>query len=200
MESESEKRKNLKQILSENWFNDIKNDDKNAIKGLNILHEKYPIDEKVMKVCNEYKLNVKDLFKYLNNNIFNNLTSFYKQVEKNLNKKGIKTLGDLTSDKFIGYLNNTQNYIDNKNNNQQKYQKDLSKINDESQKTIKNCQDNQINILEELKKIKSKYDKGEFKKNKKDDKMKISSRRKSQLYGQQLLLNSNLLNATKKKK
>ena len=44
MECESEKRKNLKQILSENWFNDIKNDDKNAIKGLNILHEKYPID------------------------------------------------------------------------------------------------------------------------------------------------------------
>ena len=131
MECESEKRKNLKQILSENWFNDIniKNEDKNAIKGLNILHEKYPIDEKVMKVCNEYKLNVKDLFKYLNNNIFNNLTSFYKQIEKNLNKKGIKTLGDLTSDKFIGYLNNNQNYTDNKNNNQQKYKKDITKKN-----------------------------------------------------------------------
>ena len=53
--------------------------------------------------------------------------------------------------------------------------------------------------MEELKKIKNKYDKGEFRKNKKDDKAKIGSRRKSQLYGQQLLLNSNLLNANKKK-
>ena len=189
MEYDSTKRKQFKQILNENWFNDLKTDDKKEIRGLNILHEKYPIDDKVMKICNEYQLNKKDLIKYLNNNNFNNLTSLYKQIENKLNKKGIKTLGDLTSDKFIGYLNNNTNYYENKNIHEN-LQKEQKKIQEDLEQKITIFEKNQANINKELTEIKNKYNNGEFKKPKKEiDPKRLSSRRKSQMYGQQLLNN-----------
>ena len=70
---------------------ELKSKDKREIRGLNIFHERYPIDESVMKICNEYKLNKKDLFIQLNNNSFNSITSLYKQIENKLNRKGIKS-------------------------------------------------------------------------------------------------------------
>ena len=108
MKNEPKKRKRFKEIVNSNWFNDIeiKSNDQREIRGLNIFHERYPIDELVMKICNEYKLNKKDIFVHLNSNTFSNITSLYKQIENKLNRKGINTMCDLHSDKCIGYLNN----------------------------------------------------------------------------------------------
>lgn len=189
MENDPTKRKKFKQILNENLFSDLKTDDKKEIRGLNVLHERYPIDDNVMKICNEYQMNKKDLFKYLNNNNFNNLTSLYKQIENKLNKKGIKTLGDLTSDKFIGYLNNNMNHYENKNIHE-KLQKGQKKVHEDLEQKITIFEKNQLNIYEELKELKNKYNNGEYKKTKKEiDTKRLSSRRKSQMYGQQLLNN-----------
>ena len=116
MENNPEKRKKFRDLLIEDWFNDIttKSEERKELRGFNIFNEKYPIDENVIKICNEFKLNKKDIVQNLNNNIFNSITSLYKQIEHKLNNKGIKTLGDLHSDKFIGYLNNNTNHYDNK--------------------------------------------------------------------------------------
>ena len=59
MENNPEKRKKFRDLLNEDWFKDIttEKEEKKEIRGLNILNEKYPIDENVMKICNEFKLN-----------------------------------------------------------------------------------------------------------------------------------------------
>ena len=194
MEIDPTKRKKFKDILNGDWFNDIsnKNEEKTDITGLNIFHEKYPIDENVMKVCEQYKLNKNDLLNYLNNNNFNSFTSLYKQIEKFLNSKGIKTLCDLYSDKFIEYINNKAFHYDNKEtkSNHEKAKNEVQnkeKINGR----IANIKEIHTEVFEGLKILKKKYDNGNYKKVKKEDFATMSKRRKSQLYALQLINNLN---------
>ena len=202
LEYDSEKRKKFRDLLNEDWFKDIpnKNEEKKELKGFNVLHEKYPVDENVMKVCNAYKLNKGDIFKYLKSNTFNSITSLYKQIEKKMNNKGIKTLGDLYSDKFIGYLNNNLNHYDNEEckSNNDKVQKELHNNEVVIKEKKKKIESNNPGVYEELKKIKEKCDKTDFtsiKKAKKEEFAKMSKRRRSQLYSQQIM---NSLNSKKK--
>ena len=215
MEVDPTKRKKFKELLNEDWFKDIssKSEEKKEVRGLNIFHEKYPIDDNVMKICEQYKMNKKDIFKYLNNNIFNGITSLYKQIEKILNKKGINTMGDLYSEKFISYLNNNLNFYDNEENKHlhEKIKKEENH-NKENIKEIKtNIENKHLEVYEEFKKLKDKYDKTEKKTEKKIEKKiekkneidpsKMSKRRRSQMYGQQLSNNLiNLANSSNKKK
>ena len=195
MEVDPNKRKKFREILNEDWFNDIanKNEEKKEERGLSIFREKYPIDENVMKICDEYKLNKKDLFHYLNDNVFNSATSLYKQIEKYLNNKGIKTVCDLYSEKFIGYLNNNTNHYDKEESKKihEKYKKEVQKNKEKIKEKIANMQENHFEVYNGLKKQKAKYDSGDYKKIKKEDFARMSKRRKSQLYCQQIIQNIN---------
>ena len=201
MENEPKKRKKFKDIINSNWFDDIelKSNDKREIRGLNIFHERYPIDENVMKICNEYKLNKKDLFIQLNNNTFNNITSLYKQIENKLNRKGIKTACDLYSDKFIGYLNNNLNYYESKEckNNQEKIKKDHNQNAEDIMKKITYLKDNQVAVHEGLEVQKQRYKNHDYRTVKKEEPKNLSSRRKSVLYGKKLLNNLRISNNLK---
>ena len=195
MENDSNKRKKFKELLNEDWFKDIinKNEEKKEMKGINILHDKFPIDENVMKICENYKLDKKDIFKYLNNNIFNSITSLYKQIEKKLNNKGIKTMCDLYSEKFFGYLNNNSNHYDNKEfkSNHDKIKKEKHHDNDIIKENIKKIENNQSEIYEGLKIIKNKCNNNNFTKIKKEDPSKMTKRRRSKIYSEQITNNLN---------
>ena len=201
MENEPKKRKKFKEIINGNWFDDLelKSNDKREIRGLNIFHERYPIDETVMKICNEYKLNKKDLFIQLNNNTFNSITSLYKQIENKLNRKGIKTACDLYSDKFIGYLNNNLNYYENKEckNNHEKVKKEHNQNVEDIMKKITYLKENQVAVHEGLEKQKQRYQNHDYRIVKKEEPKNLSSRRKSILYGKQLLNNLRISNNAK---
>ena len=185
LEYNSENRKKFRELLNDEWFKDIfnKNDETKELRGFNVLNEKYPVDENVMKVCDAYKLNKSDIFKYLNSNTFNSITSLYKQIEKKMNNKGIKTLGDLYSDKFIGYLNNNLNHYDDEEckSNLDKIQKEHHKNEDVIKQNGKKIKSNQSEVYEAMKKIKEKCDKTDFtsiKKAKKEEFAKMSKRRR----------------------
>ena len=156
MECNPEKRKKFKELLKEDWFNDLglKNEEKDEMRGINIFHDRYPIDEKVMKICHEYRLNKKDIFKYLNNNNFNPVTSLYKQIEKKLNNNGIKTNGDLSSDKFISYINNNKNRYEHKESKllHEKNKKENNQNNDILKQKLLDWKNNQMEIYESFKK------------------------------------------------
>ena len=200
MEYNPEKRKKFKELLKEDWFNDLglKNEEKDEMRGINIFHDRYPIDEKVMKICHEYRLNKKDIFKYLNNNNFNAVTSLYKQIEKKLNNNGIKTNGDLSSDKFISYINNNKNRYEHKESKllHEKNKKENNQNNDILKQKLLDWKNNQMEIYESFKKIKTKYENKEYKTKKKEIDTSINKRKRSVIYSEQII--NNLINSKKK--
>lgn len=80
--------------------------------GLNVLTTKFPIDPIVLNLCeNIFKIDPKQITKDLESNTFTPQTSLFNQVVTKLKNKNIKTINDLSSNKFILYLNNRENCL-----------------------------------------------------------------------------------------
>ena len=115
LEYDPEERLSFIDVLNCEWFteNSITTDINDIIDGINVLRYKYPIDDKIVEICvNDYKLNKNKLIEKLNNNCFDNYTSFYKQIVVSLKHKGIKSVSDLSSDLYYRYLKEKSNLYD----------------------------------------------------------------------------------------
>ena len=87
---------------------------------------KYPIDPTVLNICvNNLGIEQENLVKFLENNKFTPYTSLFKQIVTQLTNKGIKTINDLCSDKFVEYINDHNNFLQEESqiNNIQNYLK-----------------------------------------------------------------------------
>ena len=112
LELKEDKRFKIKDLFNQQLLKD-KNITKESLKpGLNILITKYPIDETILNICQNYfKIDTALIIKHLQNNKFSTITSLFKQIVKKLSNKGIPSINDLYSQKFIDYLKDTNNYL-----------------------------------------------------------------------------------------
>ena len=109
MEVNEEKRFKLSDLLNQQLLKDKKITKESFTPGLNILTTKYPIDATVLNICkNSLGLDVNNLIKSLENNRFTPVTSLFKQIVTKLISKGIQTINDLYSAKFLNYVNDTK--------------------------------------------------------------------------------------------
>ena len=114
-EEEEDSRYNLNKIFNSELFKQNNINKNNFQNGLNILTVKYPIDERVMNICqSQFGLDPEDIKKKLFNNIFDPYTSLYKQIISKFNNKKIANNADLTSKKFNSYIKDENNYLDKK--------------------------------------------------------------------------------------
>ena len=114
-EEEEDSRYNLNKIFNSELFKQNKINKNNFQNGLNILTVKYPIDERVMNICqSQFGLDPEDIKKKLFNNIFDPYTSLYKQIISKFTNKKIANNADLTSKKFNSYIQDENNYLNNK--------------------------------------------------------------------------------------
>ena len=112
MEKNEEKRFKINDLFNQQYFKDKNITKKLLGQGLNVLIMKYPIDEIALNICtNNLGIQRENLVKYLENNKFTPYTSLFKQIVTKLTSKGIKTINDLVSDKFISYINDNNNYL-----------------------------------------------------------------------------------------
>ena len=112
MEKNEEKRFKINDLFNQQYFKDKNITKKLLGQGLNVLIMKYPIDEIALNICtNNLGIQSENLVKYLENNKFTPYTSLFKQIVTKLTSKGIKTINDLVSDKFISYINDNNNYL-----------------------------------------------------------------------------------------
>ena len=126
IEKNEEKRFKLNDIFNLQYFKDKKITKKSLVQGLNILTMKYPIDPTVLNICvNNLGIEQENLVKFLENNKFTPYTSLFKQIVTKLTNKGIKTINDLCSDKFVEYINDHNNFLQEESqiNNIQNYLK-----------------------------------------------------------------------------
>jgi serine/threonine protein kinase len=155
-EENEESRFNLDQILNSDLFKKKKINKSNLQMGLNILLVKYPIDERVLAICkNNLKIEQDIIKQKLYNNIFDPITSIYKQIIAKFANKKISNEGDLTSKKYNNYINNQNNYFDEKTQksniqNILNLEMDFKQINKQKENDIKQSQQLALIELEQL--------------------------------------------------
>ena len=119
-------RYNFEKIMNSALFKEKKINKNNLIKGFNIIATKYPIDNRIIQICEQF-FNIKgdDLKQKLHKNIFDPQTSLYKQIIDKFIRKKISTELDLHSKKFNNYISNMKNSLDN-NSQQNNIEENLS--------------------------------------------------------------------------
>ena len=104
-----EKRYTIEQIKEHPWFNQI-NPKLNMSKGLLIDYYIVPFDEDIIcQMVNEYSYNEQQIKAYLLTNKHNHITVTYYLMLKKKIRNGKKTIGDMTSQLFIDYINDERN-------------------------------------------------------------------------------------------
>ena len=175
LEKEEDKRLKIHDLFTQPILEDKNISKASLSQGLNVLTTKFPIDPVVLNLCeNIFKIDPKKITKDLENNTFTPQTSLFNQVVTKLKNKNIKTINDLCSNKFILYLNNHENYL-----NEEKQIENIKNYLLKEDEIKKNSQDitniilnNYIEISKGLDQLKS-----EFKKEKKG--IQINARRSS---------------------
>ena len=104
-----DKRYTIDQIKQHPWFNQI-NPKINMSEGLLIDYYIVPFDEEIIaKMVNEYSFNEQQIKVNLLMNKHNNITTTYYLILKKKIRSGKKTIGDMTSQLFIDYINDEKN-------------------------------------------------------------------------------------------
>ena len=180
LEGEENSRYNLTTIFNSDLFKQNKINKNNFQSGLNILSVKYPIDERVMNICEEeFDLDPEEVKKRLFKNIFDPFTSLYKQIVSKFINKEISNNADLISKKFNTYVNNRKNYLDEKTqkmNVQNNLNKELeykAKNKEKESDINKNLQKASVGLDELLKK----YTDPEKKRQRENKSVEISKKR-----------------------
>ena len=161
LEVKEDKRFKINDILNNQIIKDKKITKTSLTQGLNVLITKYPIDGIVLNICkNNFGIDVATIIKNLENNKFNPITSLFKQIVSKLNNKGIQTINDLCSSKFIAYLNDNKNYLKEEEqiNNIQNYLKKEEEIKKNSQDVAAILLNNQNEISKGLEDLKHQFE------------------------------------------
>lgn len=161
LEVKEDKRFKINDLLNQQLLKDKKITKASLTQGLNVLITKYPVDGNVLNICkNSFGLDVAKLIKSLENNCFNPYTSLFKQIVTKLISKGIQTINDLCSDKFVAYLNDTKNFLKEEEqiNNIHNYLIKEDEIKKNSQDVAAILLNNQNEISKGLEDLKHQYE------------------------------------------
>ena len=161
LEVKEDKRFKIKDLFNHQLLKDKKITKDSLTHGLNILIAKYPIDGTVLNICkNSFKIDVALIIKHLQVNKFSPITSLFKQIVTKLAKKGIPTINDLYSTKFMAYLKDSKNYLneDQQINNIQNYLQKEEEIKKNSQDMSAILLNNQNEISKGLEDLKQQFE------------------------------------------
>ena len=186
LENNQDNRIFFKDIINCKWFKDNKNIINNSSinQGINILTQKYPIDNNILKLCKIFSINSSEICKNVEENKFTDKLSIYKQLRDYLYSKKIPIKNDYISEQFKNYINNKENYFTEKKQkeNINKYMNDEKEKNQKIKEIEKAFYSNGFKVLEQLKQLKNKYIEQKYIVNKfanKNDNDKFRKRNKS---------------------
>ena len=113
----------LQDIKDHPWFN---MNDFFLIQGIIIGYHKIPVDESILDLCEFFNFNKNKVRNSVLTNKFDSGSALYYLLIRQRSKKGITSVSDLYSEKFINFIYNNDNLIanmkkvnDNKNNKKQ---------------------------------------------------------------------------------
>ena len=125
----------LKEIKEHPWF---KMNNFCLIQGIIIGYHKIPVDEDVLDLCEKFNYDRNKIKFSVENNKFDEGSALYYLLVKQRYKKGIYSVSDLFSEKFIKYIYNEKNLIISINNLKLKNENLKNDINERIRKTESN--------------------------------------------------------------
>ena len=125
----------LKEIKEHPWF---KMNNFCLIQGIIIGYHKIPVDEDVLDLCEKFNYDRNKIKFSVENNKFDEGSALYYLLVKQRYKKGIYSVSDLFSEKFIKYIYNEKNLIMGINNLKLKNGNLKNDINERIRKTESN--------------------------------------------------------------
>ena len=121
-------RYNFRDVLASDWFNSNQAEP-DLIGGVNYFEMKFPIDRRILNICECYGFD-KDLVRAsLENNKYNNASAVYRLCVKEVVKAGMTSISDLQSDEFKEYINNSDNWISKEEVSRRKREFDIKEYN-----------------------------------------------------------------------
>ena len=130
-----EERFTIEKIKQHPWFNIVQ---PHLMKGISLNKIKIPIDENILNLVQDFGFDKEECRKLLLNNKFCSLTSIYYLCLKKYVREGGKSISDLESDLFEEYINDPNNYIKEKNNEENKENKNDNNKTNQEKNEIKN--------------------------------------------------------------
>ena len=130
----------LQDIKEHPWFN-MK--DFFLIQGIIIGYHKVPVDEYILDLCEYFNFDKNKIRNSVLTNKFDSGSALYYLLVRQRNRKGITSVSDLYSEKFINFIYNNDNLIQN-----------ITKKHENKNKT-KSKEENNIDINENMKKHES---------------------------------------------
>ena len=161
LESKEEKRFKFNDLFNQQILKEKKITKASLSPGLNILTTKYPIDEIALNIFkNNVNIEEETLRKNLQTNNFNGITSLFKQIISKLKNKGIANINDLSSNKFVSYIQDNKNLLKEEEqiNNIQSYLKKEEEVKKQSEDIAAILLNNENEILKGLQDLKRQYD------------------------------------------
>ena len=119
LDVDTKKRFDFEKIINHPWFNLNKF---KLIKGINVFENIIPIDDAIINKCEKiYNGNKDIIFNSVRGNLFNEYSATYYIVLNKLVNIGYESISDLKSEKFLNFINNYNNIIDNNNETKENY-------------------------------------------------------------------------------
>ena len=123
LDKNPEKRYNFQKIVKHPWIKPY--NETFFSQGINIYKTAFPVDEKILNIIHEYKLDKNKVKDDLINNKYNSGTGLYKQIVRKLMDLKMKTISDLFCEEFNEYRDNIKNKYENC---EEKYENYIKKV------------------------------------------------------------------------
>ena len=121
-------RYHFKDVLTSDWFNSNQALP-DLIGGVNYFEMKFPIDRRILNICECYGFDKDFVRASIENNKYNNASAVYRQCVKQVVNAGMTSISDLQSDEFKEYINNSDNWISREEVGRKKREFDIKEYN-----------------------------------------------------------------------
>ena len=101
----------FRDVVTHDWFNSNQALP-DLVGGVNYFEMRYPIDMRVLNLCETYGFDKDQVRAGLESNRYNNCTAVYRLCVKKVVDAGMSSISDLQSEEFKEYKENKENWID----------------------------------------------------------------------------------------
>ena len=171
LEQNSSKRYTFEKVLKHPWIKPYS--EKILSQGINLYKIKFPVDERILNIINEYGLDKNKVKNDLIMNKYNIGTSVYKQIVRKLLDLKIKNISDLWSEEFVAYRDDAKNKYEN---GDRKYEEFIEKIDEKYRKKedfVHDFQEREDIVAERLLYLKDKKEEKNDNKEKEKEKLNV---------------------------
>ena len=111
MDPDPKTRYYLADVINHAWFNSSPSF-QTLLGGINYFEMKYPIDSRILNICDSYGFDKDKVKVALEQNKYNEYSTVYRLCVNKIVNAGMSSISDLSSNEFKGYIEDKNNILD----------------------------------------------------------------------------------------